>query len=95
MAAYFVFTKESVTDQGEMDLYQAGVGKTLAASSAKVLVAYGKQEVIEGEGPEGVVVIEFPNVAEAKAWYEGPAYQEVVQHRFRGAKYRATLVEGV
>jgi len=30
-----------------------------------------------------------------KAWYDSPAYQEVRQHRFKGAKYQAILVEGV
>jgi uncharacterized protein (DUF1330 family) len=31
----------------------------------------------------------------AKAWYDSPAYREVRVHRFKGAIYRATLVQGV
>jgi len=42
-----------------------------------------------------VVIVEFPSTADARAWYDSPAYQEVVQHRFKGARYRAVLVEGV
>jgi uncharacterized protein (DUF1330 family) len=26
---------------------------------------------------------------------DSPAYQEVAQHRFKGSRYRAVLVEGV
>jgi len=30
-----------------------------------------------------------------KAWYESPAHREVREHRFRGADYRAVIVENV
>ena len=50
---------------------------------------------LEGPEAEGVVIIEFPSLAEAKAWYDSPAYREAREHRFRGADYRAILVEGV
>ena len=95
MATYIVFTKESTTSQADLDVYQSKVGPTFAGHPVKVLAAYGPQQVLEGEGPEGVVIVEFPTTAEARAWYDSPAYQEVAQHRFKGAKYRAVLVEGV
>lgn len=44
---------------------------------------------------EGVVILEFPTFDEAKAWYDSPAYREVRENRFRGADYRAVIVEGV
>jgi uncharacterized protein (DUF1330 family) len=95
MATYIVFTKESTQDQGELDLYQSKVGETFKGHPVKILAAYGPQQVLEGDAPEGVVIVEFPSTAAARAWYDGPAYQEVAQHRFKGAKYRAVLVEGV
>ncbi len=95
MATYLVFTRESTQDQGELDIYQSKVGKTFDGHPVKVLAAYGPQQVLEGEGPEGVVILEFPSKAEALAWYEGPAYQAAVQHRFKGARFRGVLVEGV
>jgi hypothetical protein len=30
----------------------------------------------------------------AKAWYEGPAYRAVREHRFKGAIYRVSLLAG-
>nr|WP_249181782.1 DUF1330 domain-containing protein [Burkholderia dolosa] len=95
VATYIVFTRESTQDQHELDVYQSKVGATLAGHPVKVLAAYGPQETLEGEGPEGVVIVEFPSKAAAHAWYHGPDYQAVVQHRFKGARYRAVLVEGV
>ena len=52
-------------------------------------------EVLEGPEVEGVVILEFPSFDEAKAWYDSPAYREVREHRFRGADYRAVIVEGI
>lgn len=95
MATYIVFTRESMQDPQEFDLYQNKVGATLAGHPVKVLAAYGAQETLEGEGPEGVVIVEFPSKEAARAWYHGPEYQTVAQHRFKGARYRAVLVEGV
>lgn len=95
MSTYIVFTRESTQDQSELDIYQSQVGATFAGHPIKVLAAYGPQQVLEGSAPEGVVIVEFPTTAAARAWYDGPAYQAVVQHRFKGAHYRAVLVEGV
>ena len=53
------------------------------------------QEVLEGAAVEGVVILEFPTFDEAKAWYDSPAYREVREHRYKGADYRAVIVQGV
>ena len=95
MATYVVFTRESTKDAAEMKTYSQKVGPTLAGHPIKVLAAYGKQEVLEGPPVEGVVILEFPSMKAAKAWYDSPAYREVREHRFRGAEYRAVIVEGV
>lgn len=52
------------------------------------------RETCKGPEVEGVVILEFPFFAEAKAWYDSPAYREVREHRFRGADYRSVIVEG-
>ena len=56
---------------------------------------YGRQEVLEGEAVEGVAILEFPTFDEAKAWYDSPTYREVREHRYKGADYRAVIVQGV
>ena len=94
MSAYIVFTRESTKDAAELATYSAKVGGALAGHPVTVLAAYGRQEVLEGPEMEGVVILEFPSFAEAKAWYDSPAYRKVREHRFRGADYRAVIVEG-
>jgi uncharacterized protein (DUF1330 family) len=95
MAAYIVFTRESTRDASELATYSDKVGDTLTGHPVTVLAAYGRQEVLEGPDVEGVVILEFPSLEAAKAWYHSPAYCAVRQHRFRGSDYRAVIVEGV
>ena len=95
MATYAVFIREMTRDPAEMQAYAGKAGGTLAGHPVKVLAAYGKQETLEGPQAEGMVILEFPSMAAAKAWYDSPAYREAREHRFQGADYRAILVEGV
>jgi uncharacterized protein (DUF1330 family) len=95
MATYIVFTKEITHDQSELNICQSVGRETFEGHPIKVLAAYGTQQVLEGPAPEGVVIVEFPTTTAAREWYDGPAYQAITQHRFKGASYRAVLVEGV
>jgi uncharacterized protein (DUF1330 family) len=95
MKGYFIFTKEKTLDASEMAIYQDAVAATFTGHDVKLLAAYGKHEVVEGEPAEGVVVVEFPSFDAAKAWYDSPAYRAVREHRHKGAIYRGILVEGV
>ena len=95
MAAYAIFIRESTRNASELETYSQKVGATLKGHPVKVLSAYGRQEVLEGPAVEGVVVLEFPSLDEAKKWYDSPAYRKVREHRFRGADYRAIIVEGL
>lgn len=95
MAAYAIFIRESTRDASELDAYSQRVGGTLAGHRVSVLAAYGRHEVLEGPEVEGVVILEFPTLDEAKAWYDSPAYREAREHRFKGADYRAVIVEGL
>lgn len=95
MSAYVVFIKERTLDQSELDVYTPGAVASMEGHPIKILAAYGRQEVLEGSSAEGVVIVEFPSFEKAKAWYDSPVYRAAREHRFKGADYRAILVEGV
>jgi uncharacterized protein (DUF1330 family) len=95
MVAYAVFIRNSTTDPAELRTYGQMAGAASAGHAVKPLALYGKQEVLEGPEVEGVVILEFPSLEAAKAWYDSPAYVAAREHRFKGAEYRALLVEGV
>lgn len=79
----------------EYERYRTKARLAAAGHSLKPLAVYGKYEVLEGPQIEGAVILEFPNIEAAKAYYNSPAYQDAVQHRFLGADYRVFIVEGL
>jgi uncharacterized protein (DUF1330 family) len=95
MKGYLVFTRDKTLDKDEMATYSKEVPATFAGHEFKTLALYGAYEDLEGAATEGTVLVEFPSIEAAKAWYNSPAYRKVREHRFKGATYRVTLIEGV
>ena len=95
MSVYMIFTREETLDEQEMVTYSQGAMATLAGHDVNVLAAYGAHEDLEGPSTEGSVVLKFPTAEAAKAWYNSPSYRAVREHRFKGARYRLMLIEGV
>jgi uncharacterized protein (DUF1330 family) len=95
MAAYLV-TEIEVTDPAGYEEYRKGVGATLAAYGGRNLVRPGgKIEVLEGDWvPKRLVILEFPSVAQLKAWYQSSEYQPLLKIRLRTAKSKMVLIEG-
>jgi uncharacterized protein (DUF1330 family) len=52
-------------------------------------------EVVEGSWPGTVVIVEFPSVDQARAWYRSPAYQEIIALRTDHIDGDLVLVDGV
>lgn len=95
MTAYAVFIRDKLTDPAEFQAYSETVGETFKGHPAKILAAYGKQEKLEGIEPDGVVIIEFPDITSARVWYDSPEYQAAAKHRWKAASYNVVIVEGV
>ncbi len=95
MSVYAIFIKERTLDPSELEIYGGKAGPSLNGHPAKVLAAYGGHVTLEGPDHEGVVIVEFPTMEAAKEWYESPAYREAREYRFRGAQYRAMIVQGL
>jgi uncharacterized protein (DUF1330 family) len=95
MSVYMVFTREKTLDSAELSRYSQEVSATISGHPLKVLAAYGPHEDLEGSPTEGTVILEFPDTEAAKRWYDGPEYRRVREHRFKGARYHAILIEGV
>jgi uncharacterized protein (DUF1330 family) len=75
--------------------YLERIQATLDPFEGRFLVHGPQVDVIEGEWPGSIVVIEFPSADLARQWYESPAYQEILPLRTRHIEGSAILVEGV
>ena len=94
--AYIIVLREGpVTDAQAYAEYQRKNREQPPAVELKLLVAYGGMQALEGEAPDGVVMLEFNTVEDARAWYESPGYQSALPYRLRSADWRAIIVEGL
>lgn len=98
MPAYMIFVRdEPVRDADEMAEYQRKNREPNddRPYAMKPLVVYGETIGVEGAAPDGVIMLEFPTIEEAQAWYNSPGYQAALPHRLKAADYRAFIVQGV
>lgn len=96
MPAYLIVYRESpVRDAAEAAEYHRQT-RAMAGGDLKVtpLVANGAVHPLEGAPPDGVIMLQFPTVEAAKAWYNSPTYQAALPHRLKSADYRSIIVEG-
>ena len=56
-----------------MASYSKDVLATSAGHEAEILARYGAHEDLEGAATEGTVILEFPSIEAAKAWYDSPS----------------------
>ena len=49
----------------------------------------------EGAPPDGMVMLQFPTLEDAKAWYASPGYQAALPHRLASGDWRAFIVAGL
>jgi uncharacterized protein (DUF1330 family) len=91
----YLIVNAMITDQELLDAYHAAVGPTLVGHDVVTRVATNMARTIEGEpaGPR-VVVMEFPDEDAFHAWYDSPAYQEVIGLRLKATQGFAVLAQG-
>ena len=96
MPAYLIVYRESpVRDPAEMQQYQAKARQVGGGFKLTPRVLEGAVTALEGQAPEGVILLEFPSVEDAQAWYNSPQYQSALSHRKKAADYRVILVQGM
>lgn len=95
MAAY-VIVDIQVTDPAGYAAYRQLAPPIVAAYGGKYLVRGGALETLEGDwAPQRLVILEFPSVAQAKAWWDSPEYRPLREMRQRTTRSRMVVVEGV
>lgn len=95
-AAGYVIAEVDARNVDAMKQYGAKVPETLAPFNHQYIIVGGKTQSLEGEPPEGaIVMIKFDSVEKAREWYDSPAYAAVRPIRQGAAKSRIFIVEGV
>ncbi|MFJ5260510.1 DUF1330 domain-containing protein [Streptomyces sp. NPDC088387] len=95
MPAYVIAHLQDAAPHPDVAEYIERIPGTFAPYGGRFLVHFAQHEVKEGTWPGAVVVIGFPGTAEARAWWDSPAYQEIAPLRARHIAGDIILVEGV
>lgn len=90
-----IIVEIEVLDKARYETYKEMVPPSLAAYGGKFLVRGGQVETLEGEwSPKRLVVVEFPSVAQAKAWWASEDYAEAKALRQATARTKMVVAEG-
>lgn len=96
MPAYGFFDNLEVHDPAALEAYKAEVAPVVARYGGRYVVVGGPMEVVEGSWrPVFPVVIEFPTMAQARAWYHSDDYRALKARRRAAVTGNAVLIEGV
>ena len=94
MPAY-VIADVSVKDPDRYAEYRKQVPATVEKYGGRFVVRGGALESLEGGWrPERVVVLEFRDMAAARAWYTSAEYAPLIKLRQSASSGRVILIEG-
>jgi quercetin dioxygenase-like cupin family protein/uncharacterized protein (DUF1330 family) len=92
--AYYLSEFE-LTDAEGIKPYSAAVESTFTPFGGRYAVRGGQRVSLEGAPAQRIVMIVFPSLAQAEAWYGSPAYRALRPIRQGSATSRVFIVDGV
>jgi uncharacterized protein (DUF1330 family) len=95
MAAYII-VQVDVKDPARYERYKSLVPPSFQKYGGRFVVRGGKTETLEGNwAPKRFVIVEFPSVEQAKAWWASPEYAEAKALRQATAETHMIVAEGL
>ena len=95
MAAYVFFDVISVHPE-RMSAYRDKAYASIKAFGGKLVARTNNIDCREGDWhPTRIVMLEFPSMENARAWYDSPEYQEVLPIRLDANRDKMVIFEGV
>ena len=85
-------------DVCDADLYVEYAKQATAIEArfgGRPIVVGDAADVVEGTWPaERIVILEFPSLRQARAWYTDPEYETLIPLRHQAARSQILLIEG-
>ena len=96
MSSAYIIANVHVTDATQYEEYKKFSSLAMQAHGAEVCVRGGAVEILEGDWhPERLVVLKFPSVEGARAFYASAEYRLARDARVGAAVMSMVLVQGV
>ena len=95
MPAYVVIDVD-VHDPETYERYKPLAPPVIAAYGGRYLARGGRTDVLEGDwSPTRAVILEFPSLERARAWWESPEYAAAKALWHASTRTRMVVVEGL
>jgi len=92
----YIIANVDVTDPQQYEEYKKFSTKAFQAHGVEVCARGGQVEVLEGDWqPKRVVILKFPSMEKARAFYDSAEYQVAKAARQGAAVMRMVLIEGI
>ncbi|MEN9844455.1 MAG: hypothetical protein RLZZ612_2284 [Pseudomonadota bacterium] len=96
MSSAYIIASVTVTNPEQYEEYKKWSTLAMQLHGAEPCVRGGKVEVLEGDwNPGRTVILKFPSVEAAKAFYNSPEYRQARTAREHAAIMRMVVVEGL
>ena len=95
MPAY-VIVETDITDPDRYEQYKAASPGAVSAGGGRFIARGGELAVLEGDWePSRLVILEFPDLAAVKEFYDSERYQAAKELREGAARLNMVAVEGI
>lgn len=96
MKKAYVVVDVHITDPQRYEAYKTLTPASLVPYEGKFVVRGGEAETLEGAWTPGrFVILEFPSLQQAKAWWSSPEYAPAKAIRQSASSTQMIVVEGV
>ncbi|MEM7097497.1 MAG: DUF1330 domain-containing protein [Pseudomonadota bacterium] len=86
----------NIHDRDTYSKYEAGFMDVFEQFNGTMLSVDEEPQVIEGDWSwTRTVLISFPSNADAQAWYQSAAYQEIAKHRYAASNSQVVFLNGI
>jgi uncharacterized protein (DUF1330 family) len=95
MAAYFLVDILEVTDPAGMEEYKKHIRPVVEKFGGRYLITGGVADVVEGSWrPTFPVLIQFPNMQQARGRYDSEDYRALKAQRLAASRGNGVFLEG-
>lgn len=96
MSAFVIAEILEVSDPAGMKQYAEKARPTIEQYGGSYRALRGKMDVMEGNWrPAPLVIIEFPSLERARAWYDSPEYRPLIAQRQAVSRTNFVFIEGL
>jgi uncharacterized protein (DUF1330 family) len=91
-----VISEVEILDHDLIDSYRSLAANSIRKYGGRYLVRGSACELLEGQpSPKGTIIVEFPSMEIARAWYRSAEYSEALRVRERALERRLIFVQGI